>query len=381
MQLTNQNGDLSFGGLIDAVQNIEDATSMSLFQYTKRSTINSRVFIEQGLIGEEILSPLMLNIMNLYTGLIMTAMDMNRYIQGTKKIRDAMAVVATESFDEPDILPEEKLESFFLGSNFQKNISPNTRMAITRSDGSSFDDGQYDDPTSYGNPGGGKVIDPEPKNANLPSGRIIEVNFGPVSKDNTSSFTVNLFLQLLPTFIPAEVASQFIAMNFTPSLKQRWMQVSAGEISMVKDLLLGQDIRKKRLKAMKNDKTGALRDMVERQKNSLANSWLKLAFVTPERQNIANTILIYDKATFDKACSNAGLRFKDFNSRQKFFNKTFAMMLCTVDPMYNKIEMFYHGLQAMSQFTFDQVKRNSKTESVDLMAVMKTYAQGMAPKF
>ena len=57
------------------------------------------------------------------------------------------------------------------------------------------------------------------------------------------------------------------------------------------------------------------------------------------------------------------------------------MIVATVDPMYNRIDMYYHGLNAMSTFTFDQMKKNSKTEAVDLMAMMKTFANGMAPKF
>ena len=370
MSLVNKDNELSLGGIIDAVQHFEDATSMSLFQYTKRSTINSRVYIERSLANEEILPPLMLNIMNLYTGLILTAMDMNRFVHGSKKVRDAMSVVATEGFDAMDTLPQEKLASFFLGS---KDLASGTKKAICPS--SMELDG-------FSNASGGGVVEPENRNPNLPSGRIIEVKFGPVGKDSSdSTFAVNLFLQLMPYYIPTEVASQFVGLNFTPSVKQRWMQARVGEISTIRDLILGQDLRKQRMKALKNDKTGALSDMLDRQSNALANSWMKLSFLTPERQNIANTILIFDKATFDRACSNSGLRFKDYNSRQKFFNKTFAMMLCVVDPMYSKIDMYYHGLPAVSSFTFEQMKRNAKTEAVDLLSVMKNYAQGMAPKF
>ena len=370
MNLVSKDNELSLGGIIDAIQHFEDATSMSLFQYTKRSTINSRVYIERSLANEEILPPMMLNIMNLYTGLILTAMDMNRYVHGSKKIRDAMSVVATEGFDALDVLPQDKLASYFLGSN---NLAPEIRKSICSS---MIMDG------NYSNPSGGGVVEPENKNPSLPSGRIIEVKFGPAGKNSDEgAFAVNLFLQLMPYYIPSDVASQFVGLNFTPSLKQRWMQARAGEIATIRDLVLGQDLRKKRFKALKNDKTGALKDMMDRQSNALANSWMKLAFLTPERQNIANTILIFDKATFDRACSNAGLNFKDYNSRQKFFNKTFAMMLCVVDPMYNKIDMYYHGLPAISTFTFEQMKRNAKSEAVDLLSVMKNYAQGMAPKF
>lgn len=385
MQLTNSNGEISFGGLVEAVRTFEDATSMSLFQYTRRSVVQSRVYIDNALAGEEILNPLMLNIMNLYTGLILTAMNMNRYVHGTKKVRDAMSVVATEALQERDVqMLNERLNDFFLGSQNKARLSLASQQSILGQEAFDYGDNNHDPDTDpdvgrLGSSQGGQVINEKPTEVNLPSGRIIQVEFG--GADSKQTLKVNLFLQLAPTFIPTDVAKAFVGMNFTPSLRQRWMQVSAGEISFIKDFLMGQDLRKQRLKARRSDTSGALKDMVDRQENALSNAWLKLATVTPERQNIANTILIFEKNAFDKACSAAGLKFKDYNSRQKFFNKTFAMMLCTIDPMFNKIEMYYHGLPSVSTFTFDQVKRNSKTESVDLSSIMKTFAQGMAPKF
>lgn len=365
--MTNSNGELTFGTLMNYIQNFEDATSMSLFQYTKRSIIQSRVFIESTLANEEVLNPLMLNIMDLYTGLIMTATDMNQYVQGSRRVRDVMQVVATESIDEMPRDVQESMDQFFLGSANSEHLHHAAKMLDIR-----------ETEARYGGSQGSTVKDKQMTNVTIPQGRIIEVKFGSLEK---GSFTVNLWLQLSPTFIPSDVATQFVALNFNPSFRQRWMQASAGEISFIKDLFLSRDIRKKRLKALKQDKTGILKEMIDRQENSLANSWLKLAMVTPERQNIANTILIFDKATFDRACSNSGLRFKDFSSRQKFFNKTFSMIVATVDPMYNKIQMYYHGLKNFSEFTFEQMKRNAKVEATDLMAMMKSYAAGMAPKF
>ena len=359
--MTNSNGELTFGTLMNYIQNFEDATSMSLFQYTKRSIIQSRVFIENTLANEEILNPLMLNLMDLYTSLIMTATDMNQYVQGSRRVRDVMQVVATESIDEMPRDVQESMDQFFMGTK-----EPAKMLSIGETE------------ARYGSSQGSQVKETSTKVANLPQGRIIEVKFGSLDK---GTFTVNLWLQLSPTFMPPDVAAQFVALNFSPSFRQRWMQATAGEISFIKDLFLSRDIRKKRLKALKQDKSGILKEMIDRQENSLANSWLKLALVTPERQNIANTILIFDKATFDRACSNAGLRFKDFNSRQRFFNKTFSMIVATVDPMYNKIQMYYHGLKNFSEFTFEQVKRNAKIEATDIMAMMKSYAAGMAPKF
>lgn len=379
MNLTNSQNELTFGSFVDAVQNIEDATSMSLFQYTKRSTINSRVFIERAIGDEEILTPLMLNIMNLYVGLILTAVDMNRYVTSAKKVRDMMSVVATESIDDMPKYTSEMLSEFFKGST--RGGYDEARMDISRSDGSTFDDDQAGEPTSIASSQGGSVIDPEPKNASIPSGRIIEVSFGTNRQPDANNFTVNLFLQLIPHYIPSNVAQEFVGLNFAPSVKQRWLQLTAGEISFFKDFVMGQDMRKRRLKALKADRTGILKEMENRKENNLADYWMKLAMIRPERQNLANTILIFEKNSFDRACSRSGLRWKSYQERQKFFNRTFVMMLCTVDPMYNKVEMFYHGLEAVSHFTFDQVKRNAKSESMDLIKIMENYAKGMAPKF
>ena len=329
---TNQNGDLSFGGLVNAIQNIEDSTSMSLFQYTRRSIVNSRVYIDNTLAEEDILTPVMQNIMNLYVGLIMTALNMNQYIQGTKKVRDSMSVVATEDFTPVPI--STMMKSYFLSGN------------------------GMDVP--------------------LPSGRIIQVEF---ASDKCKAFTVNILLNLQPNFVPTDVIKQFVAINFKPSLHQRWIQASAGEIKFISDFLLSNDLRKQRFNALKKDKTGSLQQMIDRKENSLSNFWLKLAQVTPERQNIANTILIYEKRTFDRACSDSGVNFKVYSARQKFFNSTMSMMVVVIDTMYNKVTMYYHGITDPSVFTFEQMKKNAKTEATDILAMMKNYAQGMAPKF
>ena len=79
--------------------------------------------------------------------------------------------------------------------------------------------------------------------------------------------------------------------------------------------------------------------------------------------------------------NDSGVNFKSYSSRQKFFNSTMSMMVVIIDTMYNKIIMYYHGITDPSVFTFDQMKKNAKTEATDILAMMKNYAQGMAPRF
>lgn len=367
---TNDNGDLSWGGLVNAIQNIEDSTSMSLFQYTRRSIVNSRVYIDNTLANEEILTPVMQNIMNLYIGLIMTAMNMNQYVQGTKKVRDSMSVVATEDWSPVDT--GALMRSYFLRGNNSDGVLDTLNPFRDKSDDEKESAGYSDAKTNNKDMAAGMDVP-------LPSGRIIQIEFN--NGDRGTTFTVNILLNLQPNFVPNDVIKQFVAINFKPSLHQRWIQASAGEIKFISDFLLGNDLRKQRFKALKRDKTGSLQQMIDRKENSLSNFWLKLAQVTPERQNIANTILIYEKRTFDRACSDSGVNFKTYSSRQKFFNATMSMMVVIIDTMYNKVTMYYHGITDPSVFTFEQLKKNAKTEATDILAMMKNYAQGMAPRF
>ena len=57
------------------------------------------------------------------------------------------------------------------------------------------------------------------------------------------------------------------------------------------------------------------------------------------------------------------------------------MMLVIVDAMFGRVTMYFNSIESFSTFTVNQIKHNSKTEATDLLAIMNSYAKGMAPKF
>lgn len=84
--------------IVNTLYDAEDKTSSSLFKFVKRSMVISRVYIDDVLANEEITTPIMLNLLDLYIGLILTALNLNSYITSTKKVRDILSTVATEDF-------------------------------------------------------------------------------------------------------------------------------------------------------------------------------------------------------------------------------------------------------------------------------------------
>lgn len=376
MQFQNSDGKNSWAGLIDLMRQIEDSTSLSLPQYIKRAVINSRAFIQRECADAEILPDVMTAVMNMYVGFVMTTANMNRYVDKTNTVRDIMSTVATEAFTGQQSLERNSIPSSiedklaYLNGSFKPAKMEFDSLEPTKSHTST---------TS------GSKIHEVPSDVNLPSGRIIEIGFGkPDQKGNSQKSTVatvTMFLQISPTFITSAVASAFIGCNFSPSIKQRYLQMNTGEISFWKDFVLGNDMRKNRRKALRQDKDGALKEMFDKQQSSISDAWLKMILFYAEKQNIANSILVFDSYTFQKACNDNGLKFDNYASRQRFFDKTFAMMVLVINQMDNKVSMYFNGWETRAEYTFAQMRVAAKNSKYDLGDIMKAYGQGMAPKY
>ena len=385
----------AFSGIKKIINTIESGANTSLANYSKKAMVNSRVYIDESLQGESILDPLMKNIMNLYVSLITTAMSMNQYITGTKKVRDIMAIVSTEDYkiaeENKPVFTETLLGNYFGAMESSPLFRSNNDYFDIYGSGSTSN---KDIDLSHGIGGSGRQTDKEntdkvEANASSPvkpdietpisTGRVLKFDF----KINGESISINLFVQLNPRFIPSDVARQFVALNFTPSFKQRWMQMSAGEIRFIRDLIFCADLHKQARQAMIHDTSGALAEMLSKSNEGLFNAIAKMSTLSDNavnRENIANTILVFEKNNFMKACSNAGFRFDTYMNRQRFFDKTFSLMVVVVDVNYNKVDIYYNGLSTYSTFHFNQVEKNAKTESLDITKMMESFARGMGPR-
>lgn len=392
ISIFDKDNSISLDGLINAIQSANSPTSLT--EFAKQSMINSRVYIEKNLATDEILTPLMQNIMSLYCGLVFTAVNLNQNICGSKTVRDISSTVSSaEAFDARQKSNTfdsamSLMKDYFVGSN-KDNLLNRPYASMKRNDANDANRTQIisdnrQDNRSYSNSTKidlktNSVIDPEPKSVSLPSGRILNI---PMLTDGKSSFNLQLLIQLFPFFIETDVAQEFINLNFTPSFWRRFTQFQAGEISFFKDFIFSCDLREKRMKALIKDKTGGLADMINKQKNAVASHWMNfLRKPGTEKINIASTILILNKNSVDKALNKNGIDLKSSSNRKKFFENSYCMMLVVVDQMYNEVNIYYNGIEAVSTFKYEQIKRESKKDSTDLVSIMKSYAQGLAPKF
>ena len=393
ISIFDKDNSISLDGLINAIQSANSPASLT--EFAKQSMINSRVYIEKNLATDEILTPLMQNIMSLYCGLVFTAVNLNQNICGSKTVRDISSTVSSaEAFDARQKSNTfdstmSLMKDYFVGSNkdnllnrpyasMKRNNAKDANRTQIISDNKQIDNRSYSTSTKI-DLKTNSVIDPDPKSVSLPSGRILSI---PMLTDANSTFNLQLLIQLFPFFIETDVAQEFINLNFTPSFWRRFTQFQAGEISFFKDFIFSCDLREKRMKALIKDKTGGLADMINKQKNAVASHWMNfLRKPGTEKINIASTILILNKNSVDKALNKNGIDLKSSSNRKKFFENSYCMMLVVVDQMYNEVDIYYNGIEAVSTFKYEQIKRESKKDSTDLVSIMKAYAQGLAPKF
>ena len=329
ISIFDKDNSISLDGLINAIQSADSPTSLT--EFAKQSMINSRVYIEKNLATDEILTPLMQNIMSLYCGLVFTAVNLNQNICGSKTVRDISSTVSSaEAFDARQKSNTfdsamSLMKDYFVGSNKDKSLNRPYASMKRNSDNDAnrtqiISDNRQIDNRNYSTKIDLKtnsVIDPEPKSVSLPSGRILNI---PMLTDGKSSFNLQLLIQLFPFFIETDVAQEFINLNFTPSFWRRFTQFQAGEISFFKDFIFSCDLREKRMKALIKDKTGGLADMINKQKNAVASHWMNfLRKPGTEKVNIASTILILNRSSIDKTLNKSGIDLKSISNRKRFF--------------------------------------------------------------
>ena len=324
----------------------------SLTKYSKSSSVVSQVYVESRLVEEDIMVPLLSVLNQIYTGYVLTALQMNNLVHNYRVVRDTLASVTTEAFT--DIFDE--IDSVF---------SLDTPVSISIEASS--------------------VVELEKKMNHLAAGKIVEFDFivGNDNSDKPITVTVPIHISLLPREVTSVVADAFLTLNFAQSIERRWAKVKAGEIRLFRDFLLSRDLISKYAKAIYQDDSNALKTMFDQKNKSRMKQFDKMTRGKGiGSNNIASSMLIFEKKTFEKAAHEGGFDFTRPTDREKFFNASLAMIVVVVDTMYDSIDMYYNGLDKSSTFSYRVIEKSGAAkDGVDMKLLMTTLAKGSAPKF
>jgi hypothetical protein len=377
-------------------ENITDWGKNSLTAFAKPTTIASRVYIDGYIFNEPVVSDILKCTHTLYTSFILNALQMNRLVTRSHTVKDLLNVVSNESYediaiafenDNGDAAMAEKLkretERWKHGGDDKEGADWHfdTLDEIGKEKAKKHDEDIKKDKNSREGNTGYEVKDMS--GGGLPIGKMVEVTLAN-PEDAKNNVKLTLLIQLLPYFVSGEIAHKLITLDTIPNIYNRFIQWRTGEISFWKDFVFQVDIVKDRKKTLLEDKDNVLGDYLTQQQIKLAHLYNNLRKSPDQRKrNLASTVLVMSSQAMLQAKIDSGLDFKNISDRNKFFSDSFAMMVIVVDTNYNRVTMYYNGLDDVGEYTFDQMKVGAKKgdNSVDVITAMSAFMNGKNPRF
>ena len=343
--------------LMALLREAKDRSINSLTEYTKKTQITSRAYIEESIAREDGIKPIINMCNHVYGALIFTAIGMNNLASGGRTVREMVDLVSTEEFHTFVDLIKDK----FGDENVKLSVGTE---GVTE-----------EAPKSGMTPGEAKL------ESRLFAGRLVEVTIPGADK---SKINIYFYVQILPYVTPASVLEQFIDVNFQPSKASRWAKYKAGEIKFWRDFIFECDLVAKRRKALKADKQGILREMEDRRQTGMVNWFKSMSFVFNKNHNSASSICIISRRTIDRIMKDKGLDYRRFDVRQKIMSGAMCMMLVVYDPDYGTVEMYMNGFNNAGQYDVEQMKSSfgkGGNDAIDLKTLMTILQSGNPPRF
>lgn len=355
----------------------------SLTQYTKAATIQSTAYVDRSLEDCPVLGNILLGAQNAYAGMITTAFQMQNFVTGTKTVADYLKIVSTEDMIDYDDFSEVastcvQRHNDIADKLFNYAQEDDTSDAIDGySRGLAAPDRPAKPAPDYVFREGKDIQDAKP--GSLPFGKTIQVVLANPDNKN-ASVTLNLTVQVVPKFVSATVAPEFIARGTSLRFRFRYLQARAGEKSYLKDLLFNLDSMKKGAALVKDDKDGALQDFINSTAAKDRNStWQLLTRETKDlSKNMANRIMIFSDEAVRTAYAQSGINLYNDGDRHRYFRDTYTMMIFIVDPTHQIVELFLNGINGSAQYPFSAFK--DKNDKDVLKEVILALASGRVPR-
>lgn len=207
---------------------------------------------------------------------------------------------------------------------------------------------------------------------NLAVGNVIDVT---ISEDG-KSVVVPVTIRLRVAGMPSDVMVQTLAVGGKDvTFGSRWRAWRAGEIGFWSDFVLQMDRVDAHRAAMMKDETGYYKAVYGRARN---NAMAEVLTQGPSL-GTASALLVMDVKTAEELERRINGRLQDFKTRQAIFGHTYSMLMAVVDPDWESVTIYTRGIEMASKFQARDIKSAGKSDSKELMDILKSYQLGRAP--
>lgn len=208
--------------------------------------------------------------------------------------------------------------------------------------------------------------------SNLAVGKVFEVEIG--SGSEVARVPVRISIAPMPA-TPANIQDIVTVGTYDTTFRARWREIRAGRAKFWRDGIFALDRIDAYAQSAMKDKSGYLKEMQRRSGKSAA----AFALTGEPSPSTASAIIMIHSDTAEKMYRESGIDLDDYKSRQSLFERTYAMILCIVDPDWESATFYYRNMATSTKVRASEMKTSSKGNGADVMELMKVYMSGSAP--
>ena len=208
---------------------------------------------------------------------------------------------------------------------------------------------------------------------NLAVGNVIDVTIAEDGKEAVVPVTIRLRV----AGMPSDVMVQTLAVGGKDvTFRSRWRAWRAGEIGFWSDFVMAMDRVDAHRAAMMKDETGYYKAVYGRATN---NQMTQAILKDGPSLSTASSIIVMTEQTAKDLERRISGELKNFKTRQGIFGHTYSMLMIIVDPDWESVTIYTRGIEMPTKLTARDIKTAGKSDSKELMEILKSYQLGRAP--
>lgn len=203
-------------------------------------------------------------------------------------------------------------------------------------------------------------------------------NVSKTIENKPQAVTIPVQVRLLASVIPNSTITHLLALKTEDSgVVERFHAWRAGRISFIKDLIFCQDLVDEYKKALVQDETDTLQEILRR-----VNNAKKFGLLTknPSMVSASNLFVISEQVAKDIE-QKLGGKLSNPRTRQKAFENTYAMIIVVVDREWERVTFYTRGVASSTDLSIKEIKNASKGKGTDVLDIFRSLQLGSPVSF
>jgi hypothetical protein len=206
----------------------------------------------------------------------------------------------------------------------------------------------------------------------LSVGKIYDVKICNEGKEASVKVGIRVMARTMPSTSVVEMMAHKSALDH--DLIERFHGWRAGRLGFFRDLILCQDLIEAHRNAAIRDKSGTYNEIITRNNNAVTAGLLE----RNPSMAVMSTLAIVARDTLDQIEAKLGGSIDSPRIRNTLFDTTKMMILAVIDPGYETVTFYTHGIAGHSEISIRALK--TKKDGADgTMDIMKAFLSGRSP--